>query len=368
MILPPTSLLPKILLAAGIGLLSGLLAAQIGMPLPWMLGPMLGCGVAALAGAPVHAPTWLRPVVIPIIGVMLGASFHPGIFGHAAAWTGTLMLLPAFLIVATGASYSFYRLVGGYDPVNAFFCAAPGGLNEMIVLGGAAGGDERRIALAHALRVFLVISAIALFYALLLDIRAARGPGTWVGLSDLSVMDWAILTGCAVFGSLLGKPLRLPAPQLFGPGLLSAAAHMSEIVTLPPPSVLVIASQITIGTILGCRFIGVSLREMGRDMALGLGATVVLLASTVLFAALLGPLTGTPLSQGVLAYSPGGLTEMSLLALAMGQDVAYVSTMHVARIVMVVSSMPLIFRVIGGRLIAASRKAPQTDANNDPER
>ena len=69
-----------------------------------------------------------------------------------------------------------------------------------------------------------------------------------------------------------------------------------------------------------------------------------------LFAALLGPLTGTPLAAGVLAYSPGGLTEMSLLALAMGQDVAFVSTMHIARIVMVIFGMPLAFRGFRSRL------------------
>ncbi|SNS44070.1 AbrB family transcriptional regulator [Tropicimonas sediminicola] len=346
----PSSLWPRIALAAIIGILSGGLAARVGLPLPWMLGPMLGCGLAALAGAPLHGPVPARGVVVPIIGVMLGSGFHPEMLGHMANWTGTLILLPAFLAAATGASFVFYRSVGGYRPVDAFFCAAPGGLNEMVILGGAAGGDERRIALAHALRVFLVISIIALVYALVLDIRAARGAQTWVGLGDLSLRDWAVLGGCAILGAVLAKPLRLPAPQLFGPGLLSAAAHLTEIVTLPPPSILVIASQITIGTILGCRFIGVKPREMGRDMALGLGATLILLCVTTVFAALLGPLTGTSLAEGVLAYSPGGLTEMSLLALAMGQDVAFVSTMHIARIVMVVFGMPLAFRSFGARL------------------
>ncbi|MDV7145103.1 AbrB family transcriptional regulator [Tropicimonas sp. TH_r6] len=352
----PASLWLKILLGAVIGMISGALARWIGMPLPWMLGPMLGCGVAALAGAPVHGPSGLRVIVIPIIGVMLGAGFHPGLFDHIGTWTGTLLLLPGFLIMATFVSYTFYRRVGGYAPVDAFFCAAPGGLNEMIVLGGQAGGDESRIALAHALRVFLTISGIALVFALLLDIRAVRGAASWVAVTDLSLLDAALLLACGVIGFYGGKWLRLPAPQLFGPMIASAAAHMLEWVTVPPPSLLVIAAQLTIGTVLGCRFAGVSLREMGRDMLLGLGATMLLLCVTTVFAALLGPVAGTSLPQGVLAYSPGGLTEMSLLSLAMGQDVAYVSTMHVARIVMILFGMPLVFRLIGKTLIDASRK------------
>ncbi|MFV0360627.1 AbrB family transcriptional regulator [Tropicimonas sp.] len=343
----PSSLWPKILLAAIIGVLSGFFARKVGMPLPWMLGPMIGCGAAALAGAPVHGPVWLRPVVIPVIGVMLGSGFHPDLADSLAEWSGTLLLLPLFLIAATSVSYGFYRYVGGYSPVDAFFSAAPGGLNEMIALGTEAGGNETRIALAHALRVFIVISAIALIFSLLLHARAARGPATWVGFTDLSPRDALILAACAIVGVVGGKRLRLPAAQLFGPGLLSAIAHISGVVAMPPPTILVIASQITIGSILGCRFAGVNPRTMGRDMLLGLGATILLLGVTVFFAALLGPLTGTPLAQGVLAFSPGGLTEMSLLALAMGRDVAYVATMHMVRIVLVVFGMPLAFRLLG---------------------
>ncbi|WP_232829343.1 AbrB family transcriptional regulator [Tropicimonas sp. IMCC34043] len=356
---PPTSRALMTLLAAAIGIASGLLASRISMPLPWMLGPMLGCCLAAIMGAPVFGPNSLRPAVIPVIGVMLGSGFHPGLLGHASEWTGTLLLLPAFLVTATATGFAFYRYVGGYKPVDAFFCAAPGGLNEMIILGTAAGGDETRIALAHALRVFLVVSAVVFSFALGLNIRSAGGPGAWIGLSDLTLFDYAVLTASGLAGVVLGRRLRLPAPQLFGPMVLSAAAHMTEVITVPPPTIFVVASQITIGTILGCRFVGLDARRMRRDMALGFGATLVLLCVTLLFAALLGPLTGTPLSQGVLAFSPGGLTEMSLLALTMGQDVAYVSTMHVARIVLVILGMSLVFRWIGHRLVATETRSTE---------
>ena len=33
----------------------------------------------------------------------------------------------------------------------------PGGLNDMTILGGAMGGEERSIALAHALRILTVV-------------------------------------------------------------------------------------------------------------------------------------------------------------------------------------------------------------------
>jgi uncharacterized membrane protein AbrB (regulator of aidB expression) len=54
-------------LALTIGVLSGLLGYFIGMPLPWMLGPMIGTTIAAMLRLPVRGPGKLRHFVIPII-------------------------------------------------------------------------------------------------------------------------------------------------------------------------------------------------------------------------------------------------------------------------------------------------------------
>jgi membrane AbrB-like protein len=282
---------------------------------------------------------------------MLGSGFHPEIVEHLGAWAGTFVLLPVFLLAAGTATFLFYRRVARYDPVTAFYCAAPGGLNEMVLLGGQAGGDERRIALAHAIRIFVSITLVALAFALFLDIRAARGGQSWVGFADLGARDLGILLLCAVAGSWGAARLRLPAAALFGPMILSAAVHLAGIVTLPPPTLLIIAAQVAIGTILGCRFLGADLRHTGRDMAYASGATVTMLAVTGVFAVVVHLATATATSQAVLAYSPGGLAEMSLLALAMEQDVAYVSTAHAARIVVVLFLTPLVFRLLSRRLM-----------------
>ena len=57
------------------------------------------------------------------------------------------------------------------------------------------------------------------------------------------------------------------------------------------------------------------------------------------------------LAQAFLAYAPGGLTEMSLLTLAMGQDATYVSVIHVIRITLVIAAAPLVFAMIRTRTL-----------------
>jgi len=71
-----------------------------------------------------------------------------------------------------------------------------------------------------------------------------------------------------------------------------------------------------------------------------------MLVVAVLFASLVATLIGMPLTQAFLAFSPGGLTEMSLLTLAIGQDIAFVSVTHIVRITLVIAIAPAVFRLI----------------------
>ncbi len=336
-------------LALVLGALSGWGAYSLHAPLPWMIGPLVGVTIAALSGAPLHGPNLIRPVVIPVLGVMLGSSLTPAIFAALGQWATTLVLLIPFLIAAAAASYMVYRRIGGYDRITAFFCAMPGGLNDMVVMGAEAGGVERKIALAHAVRIFVVVVFVVLFFGLVLGVTSGGMARNWVALSALSMQDWLVLIGCAAIGAPLARLLHLPAAPIFGPMLLSGVAHITQLVALPPPSLLIILAQVVIGTVLGCRFIGASLREVGWDLVLGVISALAMLAVALLFAALVAWQTSVQITQAFLAFSPGGLAEMSLLALAMGQDVAYVSVLHVVRITLVIGAATPMFRMLARR-------------------
>lgn len=340
------TLFPHVL-AILIGVGGGFGAYYAGMPLPWMLGPMIANTVAALLHAPLVGPVRLRPYVIPILGVLLGSGITAEVVGMLGTWVVTLAVLPVFLASAAGVSYAIYRKIGRYDPVTAFYSAMPGGLNEMLILGTEAGGDERRIAMAHAARVLLIIVFVAMYFGLVLGVTSG-GPDAagWVALDAITWADYAILGVCAVLGAILGKRLRLPAAPILGPMILSGVAHVTGWVTVAPPTLFVIAAQITIGTIIGTRFVGSTLTEVRRDLGLAGIASLLMLIVAVGFAELIFLASGIPLAQGFLAYSPGGLAEMSILALAMEQDATYVSVMHIIRITLVIAIAPMVFRVL----------------------
>ncbi|SFJ35655.1 AbrB family transcriptional regulator [Celeribacter neptunius] len=348
--LPAPKRLSLIALTLLIGAAGGTGFYLMHLPLPWMLGSMLAIFTFVMAGAPLETPNTLRPIVIPVIGVMLGSGFSAETFEHISRWGLSLAGLAVYLAMAAALVVPFYIKVGRLDPVTAFFSAMPGGLNEMTVIGSAMGGDEKRIILAHAGRIVVSISIIALWFRVILgyDVRGVPlSGGTGAGLTLMSAL---ILIGCALLGAWLGNRLRLPAPGLLGPMILSGAAHLTGLTHSSPPALIVVAAQVILGTTMGCRFKGASPRLVGQTLLLTLGGTVITMTLSLGFALLLHGAFGQTMEQVLLAYAPGGLTEMSLVALAMHAEVAYISIHHLVRIVILIALAPSLLTRIAGRL------------------
>jgi len=240
----------------------------------------------------------------------------------------------------------FYMIVGGFDRTTAYFSGMPGGLQEMLTIGHAMGGNDRMIALTHASRILLVVFAVAFWFRMVEGLEMGDRSRFGVSILDVAPLDLLILAACGAVGWPLAQLLRFPAPMLVGPMLVSAAVHLLGLTVSKPPIELVNFAQLILGTIIGCRFLGTEMREFRRVILLSLGATGVMMAVTALFTWIVSHLSHIDSILVLLAYSPGGLAEMSLVALALQADVAYVAMHHTVRIALVVIGAPLVFRIM----------------------
>ena len=339
------SIMMRIGLALVIGVASGWIFNLAAMPLPWMLGPMFGNILATFIGLPVIGPRRLRPFVAVVIGVMLGSSFTPAFFGHLETWSLSLVFMGLYLFLAGAIVVPYYRFVAGFDLPTAYFSGMPGGLMEMMVVGKEMGGDERAIILAHTSRIVVVVTLVAIWFRWVQGVELSDRSQFGTPFAQIPGDELVILSIVGVIGFFLGRLLRLPASVLLGPMLVSAGVHSAGIVHYPPPQELVIIAQILLGTIVGCRFVNTDVKILKRAILLGLGATTILITLTFTFAGLFYALFGQTVEQLVLAYSPGGLAEMSLVAMAMNADITYVASHHLMRIAMVMMLAPWIFRL-----------------------
>ena len=319
---------------------------------------MTSCAIAAVSGLPVAVPRVLRAVMIVVLGVMLGSAFTPTLFDRIGEWIVTIAGMMAYVVIAGGAVYFYFRRVAHYGPITAFFTAMPGGLNEMILVGTAMGGDDRLISLTHGVRVMIVVFVLVFgfrFFAGYEPVGIAGGGGKLV---DLPPLDFLLLAAAGAIGAFGAIALRLPAAPLLGAMAVSAAIHLAGVTESRPPGELVAVAQVVLGSSVGSRFAGVRFSLITRAARHAVVAAVIMLSAAVAIGAVVSSITGVPIPTLLLAYAPGGLAEMSLVAITLGVDAAFVATHHIMRIMIVITMAPPFFRAIGRRRALPSERAP----------
>ncbi len=345
--------------AALVGISGGFTARALGLPLPMLLGSVLSVGALALSGArpfglEPRVPRSLRLFFIPIIGVSIGATFTADLAGELVHWLPSLIALVAFIPAAHAAGYTILRRVGGIDRVTAYYGSVPGGLVEAVMMGEEAGADSGTLVMLQFMRLILCILIVPLGFTLATGHAVGSSAGVAIGAGvTLTPAGWLVLGLSGLVGALLGQRLRLPAAYLTGPLLVSGVVHLAGWVEGAPPGWLVGVTQLVIGISLGGRFAGMAPALFLRAARLSTLNVLAVLALAALAAlALAGPV-GERWEAVFLAYSPGGLAEMSLVALSLDLSVLYVTAHHVARIVVSVAVARLFARRITERIDGA---------------
>jgi membrane AbrB-like protein len=277
---------------------------------------------------------------------MLGAGFTPETIGSIATWGWTLLGLIGFVVVSGAACVTYFRRFAGFDMPTAFFSGMPGGLVEMVILGEDRGADTRTIALVHSARVLLVVLTLPFLMQLITGVALGARPQVGLSILDTPWTSHLWLLLSALAGAVVGRILRLPARLLIGPMMVSAAVHTLGWTHFVPSYEIVNVAQVVLGTTIGCRFAGVALREISRILAVSIGSTIILLVITFIFAGMISAISSYGLVSLALAYSPGGLAEMSLVALSLGIDVAFVAAHHIIRVLLVMIGAGPAFKIL----------------------
>ncbi|MCK9908568.1 AbrB family transcriptional regulator [Microbacteriaceae bacterium K1510] len=328
-----------------IGIAGGMTLGLLGMPAGYLSGSILAVSAAALSGRPMRIPAPFARTVFVVLGLSLGAVVTPATLTGMASYPLSIAALIVGMTAVSFGGSAYLRAVHGWGPIDAYLASAPGAMSQVLVLGAELGADLRAIAIVQSTRV--VIVAIGLPTGLALAglagpaIRPDPGPLTLHVIDEL-----AILIVVGAFGAWLAHRLRLPGGLLFGAMITSAVLHGTGLIHAILPWWITNAAGLVLGAVIGARFTNTPLRLLMDYLGAAFGSFAVSVAIASVFAAGVVSLLSMRAAEVMIAYAPGSVDAMMLLALALHLDPVYVGAHHVVRIFLISLTAPLVARRI----------------------
>lgn len=325
---------------AGLGVLAFKL---LHLPLPWLLGPILACLIAALAGVPMRGIKVVNEAMRTILGVAVGATFTTSLLFSMTGMWPTLAMIPVMTSCIGLVGVLYFQRLWGFDFATSYYSSMPGGLQDMLVFGEEAGGDVRALSLIHATRVMVIVVALPFLLTWVWEADLSNPPGepaATIGLDQLGLMVF-----CGLVGWQVAKRIGMFGASILGPLIFAAGLSLAGVLEHRPPAEAIWAAQFFIGMGVGCKYAGVTMAEVRKDVTAGLGFCAILIVLTVIFAEIIHVAGLAPPMETLLAFAPGGQAELTVLALIVGADMAFVVSHHVLRIFVVILGAPLFARL-----------------------
>ena len=334
-----------------LALAAALLAERLGMPLPWLLGPLLAVAAAGVLGAPVDCPAPLRHGGQWVIGTSLGLTFTPPVLAAVLTLAPAMAAGIGWALLA-GALYGrvLARFAGHGDAAQrratAHFAAAFGGASEMAVLGERHGGRVDLIAMAHSLRVLIVVVTIP--FALQAAGFESRLPAS-VGAGAVRPGGLVLLAALTLGGAWLLRRAGGPNPFVLGSLAVALVLTGAGVELSALPATVSQGGQLLIGCALGARFTPDFVRSAPRWVAAVVAGAFALIALSGAFAWGVAQGAAQPWLTVLLGTSPGGIAEMCITAKVLQLGVPVVTAFHGTRYLEVRLATGPLFRWLEAR-------------------
>ena len=344
----------KIAVTSLVALTAGLFCESVGAPAPYLMGSLFGVwiigSVLPFMQRYFGIARWVHIPVVMGLSTLIGASFHPELVTRIDGWAVTLCVMLITTSIATLAGMIWLIRVRRYPAIEAFLGSVPGGQAEIVMIASNHTDKDYVVALFHLVRVVLVFCSTPLLLAATEGQLAVTKSNVVLhqmpSLFSLPVSVLLMFMLTALAGFLLARLLRLPMPHLLGPLCFSLILHMTGMLDTPRISEFVILAQVAIGGAIGARLAKVPFRELYVYIADAVVTAMLVLAVYAVVTLLLNAVFGLDLLKLWLAFVPGGLYEVTLLALLFGFDVAFIAVHHTIRIIFIILSLPVVISAL----------------------
>ncbi|MBO0904622.1 AbrB family transcriptional regulator [Jiella sonneratiae] len=343
---------------------AGAVASSFGLPVAWLLGPVVAATALSLAGLDTRLPDRLKTLAFYVLGVQAGSGVSPEIATQFAVWPLSFVIQLFGVLFAVALCYGFLRRMLGWDHATALFASLPGALSFVVAAASETKADMGRVVIIQSIRLLMLIAALVPLLGAL-EGGGAMGPALRPA-GDGGVFAYALMFGLSAATAWLAARLNVPGGMMLGALIGSAVLHGADVVAVSLPWWLALPSLVLLGIIVGGRLNGISVSAFLRLLAPSLGCFALGLLGTGLAGVAAVVFVDLPAPNVALAYAPGALEALTVLAFQFDIDPAYVASHHVVRFFAIALIVPFLARRVSRREAVTERAEDGTAAAPAP--
>ena len=345
----------KIVLTLITAACGGFLGRKLKIPAGAMMGALLFTILLNVFFDQSYVPADFRPWLQMLSGILLGSGIR-----RRDVRELRYLILPGIIMIIDMVvlnivfGYLMYRF-SSLDLATSLLATAPGGMTDMALIAAELGGEMMPVTILHLARLLIIFALLPWIFARLREYQATSGKSA-DGRSAADLADAlkvepiseskktffcnSILTAAAAAGGgILLWQLGVNAGAMIGSMLAVAALNLA---TGRARSTwkLRLGVQILAGA-----FVGQNMTRQNLGLMLELLVPVLIMIISVLVFILVVSLTLIWLSRleratCILISAPGGLQEVSLMAIDLDADAPKVMVMQTTRLMVVIALFP----------------------------
>ena len=323
---------------------SAVVAEYLNIPLAWFLGPMIITSIAALSGLKIIMPKFVLSFILIILGLHIGNYIDQNLFNQMFDWIWTSLIMLVYIIICILIVSKYLQKFASYGKKASIFSAAPGALGPLMILAENEKTDLSQIATSHLIRLIIIITVIPF-------IIVNNNDNTVLLNNDFNYLaqnhfNLILLIISSIFCIFIFDKIKIPAALLSGTLFASGLLQITDIASYKLPDETINFCLLILGSSVGCRFAEKTLREIANNSLHSIVATTILVLLGLFAAYVATFFVDTNILTLILSFSPGGIYEVAVIAIAFDLDPDFVAFHHIIRLLFILFMVPIFLRVL----------------------
>ena len=316
-------------------------AYYLNFPLPFFLGPVISVMILSFSGFTFKIPEIVWTTTRVVIAIYLASKLSPSIIDDVIKWSGSFLMQFLMIFVSIFLLSIFYRKFCNFDLPTSISSSTPGGATAVFLISEDLGKiDVRKHFITHLSRMFFIVTILPF------SIQYYLGDNNYIYKKEIyfDLSQFILILVVSLISVLIMKKIKSPSPYFLGPVIGCGALYISGFTEIVFPDIGLNICLLVIGSFIGSRFQNYKVGDFFLNLKFSVIGIILIFLIMIIFAYLSHLIFNLDFLALIISYCPGGIYEMTGMALAFNYEPDFVLAHHVVRLFTIMFCMPFIMK------------------------